>query len=445
MTAPASTAPPVALGAAGSAARRALAGLSSRFIELPEAARAAIVFVAAFVVQFLRRPEALLRAEFLVEDGAVFYVGTYFGTPLEILFRPYAGYELVLVRLVAFVERLVPVQLAPVVANGTALALLAALAAFIASSRLSRVIPDARLRAGLAALLVLLPGVNESVGVMTNIMHFAPLYLLGLSVARPPGGRLWLGVDLVVLGLTSLTGPYGALLQPLFWWRAWRQRDRYSLALAAILAVGSAVQGVTFLINGRRPGDPADPLYVVAVFIYRATVGAMVGQQTSSSLGAAGISPVVGVVATALVVASVGWVWWRGVPRAIGVRLLFVWAVVGIAALVGQREGPIIGHSFALGRYFVTPVAIIVLVLAIAIVTTRLPAVRLVALGLAAAVAFAAVRDFRLPVAAEQGWAERSHCIGGADPCRVPVWPPANWTIEWPGSDGPWVQPRPGA
>ena len=31
------------------------------------------------------------------------------------------------------------------------------------------------------------------------------------------------------------------------------------------------------------------------------------------------------------------------------------------------------------------------------------------------------------------GWAANSACIGGPDPCLVPVFPGGDWDIRWPG------------
>jgi hypothetical protein len=43
------------------------------------------------------------------------------------------------------------------------------------------------------------------------------------------------------------------------------------------------------------------------------------------------------------------------------------------------------------------------------------------------------VWDFQIPAPPTQGWAQRSACIGGADPCVVPVFPGGDWDLRWPG------------
>ena len=41
--------------------------------------------------------------------------------------------------------------------------------------------------------------------------------------------------------------------------------------------------------------------------------------------------------------------------------------------------------------------------------------------------------DFRILVPPTLGWADNSACIGGPDPCLVPVYPGGDWDIRWPG------------
>lgn len=404
-----------------------------------------MVFGASFVLLVLRRPAAILRAEFIIEDGGVFYIGTWFGTPLEVLFRPYAGYQHFIVRVFTFLERLVPVEFAPLVANVAALALLALLAAFVASSRLARAIPHAGLRLGLALLIVVLPNSQENVGVLADIQRYAPIYFLALAFATPPRGRWWTAIDLVVLATMSISGPYGLLLQPLFWWRLWRQRDRYSIAVVTILALGTMVQLLTLAVDGRRPGDLEHPLYVAASFAVRTTVGALLGQRTLIQVADAGIPLGVAAAATALVGAALAWSWRRWVPREAGIAMLFVWLAITGSSFLAQIEGVGLLHPTSANRYFLVPTAIVALVIVVAVVRSRGDPSRWVAFGLAGMLAIGIVGDLLLPVFPQQGWAERSACIGGPDPCEVPVWDPLVWTIQWPGADAHWEQPRPGA
>ena len=43
------------------------------------------------------------------------------------------------------------------------------------------------------------------------------------------------------------------------------------------------------------------------------------------------------------------------------------------------------------------------------------------------------VWDFRIQAPPTLGWADKSVCVGGADPCVVPVFPGGDWDLHWPG------------
>jgi hypothetical protein len=57
----------------------------------------------AFLLIFLRRPDALLNPQFLAEDGTSFYADAYNLGGLRALFLPIAGYLLVSDRLVGLI------------------------------------------------------------------------------------------------------------------------------------------------------------------------------------------------------------------------------------------------------------------------------------------------------------------------------------------------------
>src|SRR4029453_1665317 len=174
----------------------------------------------------LRRPETVLRPAFFYEDGQVFYVGAYFGGVLEQLGRAYAGYLVVIPRIVAELEWLVPVAVAPLVGSLISLAAGGLLAAVIANGRLSNGFPERWTRLLLAALLILLPGSWETLGSITLIQWYAAIYLVAVAIAAPPSRRSFEVVEAIVVTCAGLTGPFAILFMPLFWVRAAVRRDR---------------------------------------------------------------------------------------------------------------------------------------------------------------------------------------------------------------------------
>jgi hypothetical protein len=395
---------------------------------------------AALVLLVLRRPETVLRPAFFYEDGQVFYVGAYFGGVLEQLGRAYAGYLVVIPRIVAELEWLVPVAVAPLVGNLISLVAVALLAAFIASDRLSNVFPERWTRLLLAALLILLPGSWETLGSITLIQWYAAIYLVAVAIAAPPSRRSFEVVEAIVVTCAGLTGPFAILFMPLFWVRAAVRRDRWSGVLAAIVSVCAAVQLAILVASGERSAGLPDLGVAVGNLSYRLWATVLGGRWTSG-LTSIGVDPLVVGAATVVLLAALVVVWTR-VPRV--PRLAFGYAALAVIAstILDQPQG-FPESPYLAERYFIIPAFCV----AIAVVSVladrerRGPAIRGAGVIVAGLLLVGIVGDARLPAHPDYGWAERSACIGGPDPCRVPVEFPNAWTIHWPGSGGTYSQP----
>lgn len=410
-----------------------------------QASRLIAIAAVAFVILAARRPEALFRSEFSFESGSVFYIGTYFGSIPESLFRPYAGYHHLLPRIISLAERIVPVQLAPLMSHLIVLGILAALAAFLASDRMRTVVPSRRGRLGLAALLVLLPNVQESEGVVGDIQRYIPIYLLGLCLAAKPQQAWAQRLELGFVAIIALSGPAAVLMQPIFWWRAWRERDTYSKWMVAIFAVGTVIQLVTIAIDGRNPANLADPIDLGRIWMFRTVVGAFLGQTISFHAVTAGLPIWIGIVTTILLGAVLVRLWWKALKPRLRLVVAFVWLVFAITPIFAQTEGVgLLAGPGAANRYVLVPTAMTAIVVFAGFARLRRPPDRWVAVIAAVALAIGIGGDLRLPALPEQGWAHNSACIGGPDPCIVPVYEPGDWSIVWPGKNGTLVQPRPG-
>jgi len=426
---------------AEASATAAAENLSTRSRVVPLLAVAA----AAFVVLVARRPEALFRSEFSFESGSVFYAGTYFGSIPEILFRPYAGYQHLLARLISFAERLVPVQLAPLMSHLLVLALIAGLAALIASDRMKSAVPNQGARIALAGLLVVLPNVQESAGVVGDVQRYIPIYLLLISLVPAPRTRPGRVLELGFLAVISVSGLFAALMQPLFWWRSWRKRDRYSLSIVAILAVGSVIQLLSIALDGRHPANLAEPITLLRIWAFRDVVGALIGQTMSYQAVTAGIPLLIGGMVTVGLAILLVRLWWKALPSLPRAYVGFTWLVFATTPFFAQTEGAgLMANPGAANRYFLIPGAMAALVVAVAFVRLRRPPDRWLAVLAAVVLAIGIGGDLRLPALPYQDWADRSACIGGPNPCVVPVFEPPTWDIVWPGSGGTWFQPRPG-
>lgn len=399
----------------------------------------------AFIILIARRPEAIFRSEFSFEGGSVFYIGTYFGSIPESLFRPYAGYQHLLPRLISFAERAVTVEAAPLVSHLISLGLLAGLAAFLASDRMRTVVPSRSGRIGLAALVVLLPNVQESLGVVGDIQRYIPIYLLALAFAVKPRRRWAQALELAFLAVIAISGLFAALMQPLFWWRAWRHRDRYSLGIVGIFAAGALVQLASIAVDGRHAANLADPLNLARIWIFRTITEGFIGQRLTFHLSNAGLPIALGAIVTLGLAAMLVVLWWKALEPPIRMAVAYVWLLFAITPVFAQTEGVAwLSGVGAANRYFLIPSAMACVVVFAAFARLRRPPYRYLAAAGAVVLAIGIGGDLRLAALPEQGWAHNSACIGGPQPCVVPVYEPGDWSIVWPGSHGTWVQPRPG-
>jgi hypothetical protein len=229
--------------------------IETRWQALPWVLRWSIFLAVSVLILFLRSPGLLLGAEFLSEDGQTFFLGTYFGSPLDVILRSYAGYIHLVPRLVAYGERAVPIALAPLVSNLVSLLIISAVAAFIASNRLTRAAPHRGFRYLLALLLLLLPAQTDLYGRIQNAQWFLGLFMVCVLLAEDPRSRLATIAERISLLLAALSGPFGLLLSPLFVWRALRERSRNAFWSAACVVIPSLLQLLAVLESAatRRP------------------------------------------------------------------------------------------------------------------------------------------------------------------------------------------------
>jgi hypothetical protein len=417
---------------------------STRIVEqwaaLPGVPRWCLWIFLALLLEFARRPETLTRAEFFNEDGQIFFLGAYFGNPIEALLRPYQNYLHVIPRLAAVLEHAAPVAVAPVISNFLALVVSALVAAFIASDRLRSVIPDRRLRWLLALVLLLLPATQELLGSITYAQWYLALFLLAMSVADDGTSRQQF-VDRILVGLACLTGPFGLLFMPLYWWRAWMRRDRSSAWLAGIVTFAAACQLIVIAVTAHRDSTVTLESLptVLQILATRLAIEPVFGARLAALIGGPSVPEIARDVAAALLLAAVA-VSATGLPRSQLVRILYATAAVLVAAAIGLQDplGALLS-PYGAQRYFFIPGAIIALVVVAAAAATH-GWRRGIAFGLVLCLSVGVVVDLRLGPRPDLDWAAASTCIGGPRPCMVPVNPPSVWSIRWPGWDGVYVQ-----
>ena len=191
---------------------------------------------ALLVVLFARRPEMFLRPQFWAEDGAVyFFQADTMGA--HAIVQPYAGYYLVLLRLVAWVAAPFNAAMAPGIYFWACMAVMLGVATACFSPRI-----ELSLRPVCVLALGLIPHTGEVVGNLTNLQWFTALGLLWLLLARDPSNLRQWATDSLLAVAVGLTGPFSLLFLPLFIARAFTQPTRYRWWMALLVAGTAAMQ-----------------------------------------------------------------------------------------------------------------------------------------------------------------------------------------------------------
>lgn len=398
-----------------------------------------LLFGLVLLIEVLRRPETILRAEFRVEDGQVFFLGTFFDPGGGIL-TPYQGYLHVVPRTVALVERAVPTAWAPVVSNSGALIIGAMVATFLASDRLSGLIPSRRLRVALAVGFVLLPATQEVSGSLTYVQWYLAVYVLAGAFATAATSWPVLACDVVTIAGSVLSSPLAVLFVPLYWLRAWPSRERNSLIVACVATGAAFVQGLVFVSSGNIASATTGPrsVGVLAAWLpVRLVVEPLLGANLTALALAS--SPTIVVITGVIAAASLMAVVAHLDNRARG-ALLYAFGICVAATVLRWRDpwGVLISPLGA-QRYFFVPGALVALAAVAGIASTR-GRTRALAMAIGTMLVIGVVWDFRLAPTPSLDWSARSACIGGPAPCVVPVDPAPQWSIRWPGPHGVYVQ-----
>jgi len=213
-----------------------------------------LILAAAFLVLFLRRPDAILHPQFWAEDGRIWFADAYNFGGFKSLFLSQAGYFHALPRITALISLPFPISKSPLVFNVIALLVQILPVLLIFSGRLNKIIPQFSTRVLLALLYVLLPNTAEVHGNISNAIWFLSLAAFLVLVAEESGRKFWNYFDNIILVLAGLSGPFSIFLSPVAFLLWYRERNKRNLRNLVLIASTAALQllGIFFLNNGGR-------------------------------------------------------------------------------------------------------------------------------------------------------------------------------------------------
>ena len=195
----------------------------------------------------------------------------------------YNGYFQLLPGLAASLALLAPLRYAPLVMNLTGIAFQALPVTLLLSRRCSNWGPLS-LRAFMSVFYVALPNTMELDASATNVQWHLSLAACILILAGRPDLK-WLPLDIAILVLSGLTGPFSIFLLPvavIFWWL---RRDSVRLVPIAALVATAAAQLSAIVQTGSatrsKAGLGATPALFAEIVARRVFLGALLGQNTS--------------------------------------------------------------------------------------------------------------------------------------------------------------------
>lgn len=407
-----------------------------------------VVFLVACAVVALRRPDAITNPQFYLEDGSLWYAEAHdLGGLRSTLMPSHRGYFHTAERLGAWAGLAVPLAWAPLVFVLIAIAAEALPAVLLASRRYARVAPDRRARLGLAALTLAVPSIWGTISNLTHTQwHLAVLACL-VVLAAPAVGRAWRAFDVAVVALSGLTGPTCLLLAPIAAVVWVVRRDRWALALTAIVGATACVQATSLALTA-APVEAHAPLGAsVGMFLrlvaQRVVYAAVLGQRVSAALlgvdggGGAALGSTAAVAVAALVgLAALGYAVARG-PVELKLFLAFAAGVLCLALLwplpmnsVENGYWAMLAAPGAHCRYFYPLTLGLVATFVWLLSRTSVPERAVGGVGLAAAVLCAIPLDFREPAYRDyrfRDYAAKYERAAPGERVQIPV--PPGWSM----------------
>jgi len=235
---------------------------------------------AAFVLMSLRRSDLLTNPQFWAEDGSVYFFTQLVDGTRAALFQPYAGYLLLIPRLVAASATLSLAHRAPLIYSLAALTIDALCCSLFLLPWYRPLIRSDAMRAILCLYMASGIFAHELIGVLTNAQwYLAMAMLLMLVLPDDVPNLIHYGAAALCL-IAGLSAGSGILLVPFALVKIWRTRNRAALP-AAVVVFTSVVQTVCMVV-----APPPSVVHagwgellrsIVIAFDYRVVMSSLIG------------------------------------------------------------------------------------------------------------------------------------------------------------------------
>lgn len=388
------------------------------------------VIGAIALLLFLHKPHSLHTSQLYAEDGSIFLV---FVDQMGVraLLEPYMGYLHLIPMVTAWTAaRLLDVAWWPEFYNGVAFAIWVAVIARTFSPRLP--LPG---KPWMALACFLGPQTGEILFNITNAQWITALVLIQHVLFLPPTSTRQRVLDLILLGVVGLTGPFSIAFAPLFAWHWWRTRNTDTLAALLVVAGCAAVQAWTIL-HSNKPFDyqstPFQLWPLLEVLGRRLVVWPAGGAAAALNLPGIVVAAIgIGVLVPLLILTL------RPDPqrelRARIVAAFFLILAVGVYRIRPDSWGA--DNLIYADRYFYIPRVLLAWMLIFQFHATPRP-VAWIARGLCLAMAVVHLPDYVIRAPRDYHWKQHCDPIRRGEPANIYTLP-EGWWIEYMGRPKP--------
>jgi len=397
-----------------------------------------LVFVAGFLIIFLRRPDALLTPQFWAEDGVAFFAVAYnhsFG--LGTLFMPYAGYFQLFPRALSLLGSLIGLKYMPFVFTVFAISFQVLPLMYLWSERFGEIVKTNKLRILISIIYLCLPYTQEISSNATNSQWYLAIAAFLIICITESKSRITKFFDYLVLTLAGLSGPFSILLAPIAFLEWFRLRRKENLVRLSII-VGCAllnIVNILFIDNSVRGSAYLGASLSKFLDIMGAQVftAGLFGYKSSAwVLNNSWLAPAIAVVG----IAMMGYALLRS-PRQLRLFILFGLLIFFAALFFPTSSNSSTGlwsiflEKGATGRYFfILHMALFLILIWLIKSRTILraaPAVLLILsfiIGLPADFKYPAIRDLHF-----QTYAQKLNLLHPGQTERIPINPDPAWDI----------------
>lgn len=384
------------------------------------------VLAALALLLALRKPHALHTPQLWAEDGSIFLMqADLHGT--SALAMPYMGYLHTLPRLIAWVApRVLDPAWWPAFYNGLSFVIWLAVLARLFTSRFN--LPE---KPWLALALIVVPHTGEVFFNVTNLQWLTAFVLIQQAIIAAPktwGERIG---DLAILGVVTLTGPFGIAFLPLFAWRWWCDRSRDNALAFVFVGLCAALQAWFVMRTGPRFEFQTEPLRLwpnLVVLARRLIVWPVLGRDLALGLSPAAVAGFGGTILVGLL----GWVLRPHPQRRLRVQIVLAFALITLAGIYRTRPDTWAADNLDFGdRYFYIPRVLLGWLL-IWEFNSQPRALANFARALCLVVVVVHARNYMLPAPQNYHWASHVEPIRRGVRADLPILP-EGWTLEYHG------------